>query len=217
MDKYIDTRLNYDSCSYKEKLRRTVGPGLYQLETPYNDCLDCSQDVPADPSLRYQKYGQNMCSMKKSVDDSSELLGLNYKNTKCNAEQFVPGNYEKSGCFIRGTTDPRQCTAPREDTRLSNPPCTLKETGINRWEWLCYDPQERAIEAFDRVPVNYRMVAKHNHVPLIETPMDQDGFYPKDTGPQDMNNLQSLQRGSAQDLYAPGNPQGSIRYNVKCK
>ena len=132
MNKYIDTRLNYDSCSYKEKLRRTVGPGLYQLESPYNDCADCSQDIPADPSLRYQNYGQNTCSMKKAVDDSSELLGLNYKNTKCNADEYIPGKYEKSGCFIRGNTDPRACTAPREDTRLSNPPCTLKETGINR-------------------------------------------------------------------------------------
>jgi hypothetical protein len=215
MDKYIDTRLNYDSCSYKEKLRRTVGPGLYQLETPYNDCLDCSQDIPADPSLRYQKYGQNMCSMKKSVDDSNELLGLNYKNTKCNAEQFVPGKYEKSGCFIRGTTDPRQCTAPREDTRLSNPPCTLKETGINRWEWLCFDPQERAIEGFDRVPVNYRMVAKDNHVPCLEEPLDQSMFQPNNDA--NLNQLEKWKTCSGDNkLYTPGYPYGSMYTGVSC-
>ena len=81
MNHYIDTRLNYDSCSYKEQLKRSVGPGLYQLETPYNDCKECFQDVPNDPALIYQNYGQNTCSMKKAVDDSSELLGLNYKKT----------------------------------------------------------------------------------------------------------------------------------------
>ena len=216
MDKYIDTRLNYDSCSYKEKLRRTVGPGLYQLESPYNDCNDCSQDIPGDPSLRYQNYGQNTCSMKKAVDDSSELRGLNYKNTKCNANEYIPGKYEKSGCFIRGDTDPRACTAPREDTRLSNPPCTLKETGINRWEWLCFDPQERAIEGFDRIPVNYRMVAKDNHVPCIEEPFDQSMFQPNNGG--DMNRLEDWKMCNKDNkLYTPGYPYGSMYTGVSCK
>jgi hypothetical protein len=212
-----DTRLTQDSCSYTEKLKRTIGPGLYALNTPYNDCSSC-RNLPDDPYMRFQSYGPNTCTMKSAVDDSSELLGINYKLSKCNDMDYLPGKYKStSGCIVNGVSDPRQCMAPREDTRMSNPASTLKGTGINRWEWLCYDPQERAIESFDRVPVNYRMVAKDNHVPLIETPLDQDEFYPKNTGPQDMNNLQSLQRGSAQDLYAPGNPQGSIRYNVRCK
>jgi hypothetical protein len=217
MNKYIDTRLNYDSCSYKEKLRRTVGPGLYQLESPYNDCADCSQDIPADPSLRYQNYGQNTCSMKKAIDDSSELLGLNYKNTKCNAKEYIPGKYEKSSCFILGNTDPRACTAPREDTRLSNPPCTLKETGINRWEWLCFDPQERAIEGFDRIPVNYRMVAKDNHTPCIEEPADQSIFLPKN-GSGDMNKLEDWKMCNKDNkIYTPGYPYGSMYTGVSCK
>jgi hypothetical protein len=215
MNQYVDTRLNYDSCSYQEKLKRTVGPGLYRLETPYNDCRDCSQDVPADPSLRYQNYGQNTCSMKKAVDDSSELLGLNYKNTKCNADEYYPGRYQPTGCNIRGTTEPRACMAPREDTRLSNPPCTLKETGINRWEWLCFDPQARAIEGFDRVPVNYRMVAKDNHVPCIEEPLDESRFHP--SSDVDMDNIKEYQsRIEDQTFYSPGYPFGSLYYGVKC-
>jgi hypothetical protein len=217
MNQYIDTRLNYDSCSYKEKLRRTVGPGLYQLESPYNDCRDCSQDIPADPSLRYQEYGQSTCNMKKAVDDSSELLGLNYKNTKCNAEEYIPGKYEKTGCDIRGNTNPRACMAPREDTRLSNPPCTLKETGINRWEWLCFDPQERAIEGFDRIPVNYRMVAKDNHVPCIEQPADQSMFQPGNSKAS-MNKLDDWKKCNKDNkLYTPGYPYGSLYTGVSCK
>jgi len=86
-----DTRLIYDECTYKEKLKRTVGPGLYNLNVPYNDCADCSKDIPADPSLRYQKWGPNTCTMKESIDDSSELLGLNYKLSKCNADEYLPG------------------------------------------------------------------------------------------------------------------------------
>lgn len=215
-----DTRLNYDDCSYKEKLRRTIGPGLYSLNVPYNDCLDCSKDIPADPSLRFQSYGPNVCTMKTAVDDSSELLGLNYRLTKCNADEYLPGKYNATGaCNIRGDTNPRACLAPREDTRLSNPPCTLKETGINRWEWLCWDPQERAIEGFDRVPVNYRMVAKDNHVPCLETPQDQSGFLPKydnATNTAYILNKWNIPSGGATNMFAPGYPFGYKSYNLPC-
>ena len=155
--------------------------------------------------------------MKQAVDDSSELLGLNYKATKCNAEEYIPGKYQPSGCNIRGTTDARACMAPREDTRLSNPPCTLKETGINRWEWLCWDPQERAIEGFDRIPTNYRMVAKDNHVPCIEEPLDQSQFQPNNQN--QIGQLDEWQKRGSQSgnkMYAPGYPHGSVYYGVKC-
>jgi hypothetical protein len=156
--------------------------------------------------------------MKKAVDDSSELLGLNYKNTKCNADEYLPGRYEPTGCNIKGAVKPRSCIAPREDTRLSNPPCTLKETGINRWEWLCFDPQARAIEAFDRIPVNYRMVAKDNHVPCIELPEDQSGFLPKANGAKLIADLDEWKNMSKdKQAYAPGYPYGTMYPSVKCK
>ena len=215
MNQYIDTRLNYDSCSYKEKLRRAVGPGLYQLDVPSNDCEVCYRDIPADPSLRYQNYGHNTCSMKSAVDDSNELLRLNYKNTKCNDEEYMPGKYKKTGCDIKGESDARQCIIPREDMRLSNPPCTLKETGINRWEWICYDPQEKAIEQFDRIPVNYRMVAKDNHVPCVDQPQDQSVFFPNSKVSN--NNLESWKSCNQNKLYTPGYPHGSMYPGVPCK
>lgn len=211
-----DTRLNYDSCSYTEKLKRTIGPGLYMLNKPYNDCTDCGPLLPDDPALRYQAYGPNTCTMHTAVDDSSELLGLNYKKSKCNADEYVPGKYTPSGGCVMGAGG-RQCFAPREDTRLSNPPCTLRGTGINRFEWLCHDPQESALEEFDRVPVNYRMVAKDNHVPVIDTPQDQSIFFPSKESAGDMFDINGWPKGTAQDAYAPGFPQGAISYNLMCK
>lgn len=212
-----DTRLIYDSCSYNEKLKRTIGPGLYALNTPYNDCVYCPGMIQDDPALRYQSYGHSTCSMKEAVDDSSELLGLNYKKTKCSTDEYRPGGYQSKGpCLVNTTSDPRQCFAPREDTRISNPANTLKGTGINRWEWLPEDPQEKALEAFDRIPVNYRMVAKDNHVPIIEEPMDQSRFFPKSNVTMD-DPLKEWKKGNALDMYAPGNPLGSINVNHNCK
>lgn len=173
--------LGYDSCSYEEKLRRSVGPGMYMLSAPNNDVQSCGQDIPADPYLRYQHWGAGTCAPGSAVDDGSELLGLRYKTTtsKCSADSYIPGKYPAKGiCNAPGKSDPRACMAPTEDTRLSNPPCTLKETGINRWEWLCYDPQEKAIIPFEW-NTSYRIVAKDNHVPCIERPLDQSGFVPQ--------------------------------------
>jgi hypothetical protein len=173
------TYQSVDLCSYEEKLRRTMGPGMYQLAQPANDCgAPCTRDIPADPSLRFQAWGPNACPPGSAVADSSELRGLNYKNSKCNSDLYAPGKYSMRGeCAVSGTSDPRACAAPTEHTRFSNPPCTLHSTGWNRWEWLCWNPQDRAIIPFEW-NTSYRLVAKDNHVPCLETPIDQSGFTP---------------------------------------
>ena len=194
--------LGYDSCSYQEKLRRTVGPGMYMLSTPNNDVRPCSQDIPADPYLRYQHWGASTCMPGSAVDDGSELLGLNYKTSRCSADAYAPGKYATKGlCNVPGNTNPRACMAPTEDTRLSNPPCTLKSTGWNRWEWLCYDPQVKAIVPFEW-NTNSSLVAKDNHVPCIERPLDQEGFIPANSTPSEKRWQPPAGCGAA----APGNP-----------
>ena len=219
MEQPNDTRLSNDSCSYKEKLKRSIGPGLYSVNVPYNDCNACAQDVPNDPYLRYQTWGQNSCTMGRAVDDSSELLGLNYKNSKCNADNFLPEKYKQSGCFISGEKkEVRSCAAPTEDCRLSNPPSTLRGTGINRWEWLCFDPQERAIEGFDRIGVNYRMVAKDNHCPVIDVPLDVSPFFPQNSEIINGNDLDKWKEINKNNVnYQAGYPYGNVNYNMPCK
>jgi|LauGreDrversion4_2_1035121.scaffolds.fasta_scaffold523327_2 hypothetical protein len=215
-----DTRMKYDFGSYQEELARSIYPGIYQLNSPYNDCNNCGVTIPDDPYIRYQGYGQNTCTMKKAVDDSSELSGLNYKNSKCNKDAYSPNSYNSSGCKTRINTEARKCAIPTESCRLSNPPCTLKETGINRYDPLFWNPQERAIEKFDRIGINYRMVAKDNHIPLIEQPQDQIIFNPS-TNNQGIVSENSLNQW--QDLnqknknYSPGYPYGEPNYLLSCK
>jgi hypothetical protein len=180
------TSLDADSCSYSEKLRRSVGPGMYMLGTPGADCVyDCSKDIPSDPYIRYQAWGPGSCVPGSAVNDGSELLGLNYKASKCSTDAYMPGKYSADGTCHAGArgkeSNPRACMAPTENTRLSNPPCTLRSTGWNRWEWLCWNPQDRALIPFDW-NVSYRIVSKDNHVPCLETPMDQSAFQPQASG-----------------------------------
>jgi len=215
-----DTRLRYDYGSYQEELTRSIYPGLYQLNSPYNDCNNnCAITIPDDPYIRFQSYGQNTCTMKKAVDDSSELAGLNYKNSKCNKDAYAPNTYVSTGCKATVNKDTRKCAIPTESCRLSNPPCTLKETGINRYDPLFWNPQDRALEKFDRIGINYRMVAKDNHIPLIETPQDAAIFSPiKKDQIMDENNLNQWSDLNQQNKnYSPGYPYGEPNYLLSCK
>jgi len=202
------SKLRYDQCSYEEKLRRSVGPGMYMLTTPADDKGEsCKQDIPADPYLRYQSWGPNSCPPGSAVDDGSELLGINYKSSKCDKDAYTPGKYNSRGaCAPAGTAPARKpnCSTPQENTRLSNPPCTLRATGWNRWEWLCWDPQDKALIPFEW-NTSYRTVVKDNHTPIIEEPLDQSIFMPN--GMSDGRNFNSSgSTWKACAASAPGNP-----------
>jgi len=209
------TSLYQDPCSYGEKLRRSTGPGMYMLGTPANDCDDCGRDIPADPALRWQSWGPGFCEPGSTVDVGSELRGLNYKNTRCALNQYAPGKYvpAKEGvCHAKGKQDPRKCTAPQEATRLSNPPCTLRGTGWNRWEWLCYDPQDKAVVPFDYL-VSNRINVKDNHTPCIPTPMDQTNeLAGVSQTPVHVAPLQGWQPPANCGAAAPGNADAAISY-----
>jgi len=206
------TSLQSDGCTYREKLMRSIGPGVYMLKTPSNDCNPCAQDVPADPYLRYQAWGSTFCSPGSAVDDGSELRGLNYKNSKCSADNYLPGKYAKNGvCTPKGADiNPRACAAPTEDTRLSNPPCTLRGTGWNRWEWLCWNPQDRAIVPFEW-NTSYRIVAKDNHVPCIPVPTDQTNEIPHMNTIDGEESLNMWAPPANCGASAPGNPFATVQ------
>ena len=64
-----------------------------------------------------------------------------------------------------------------EDTRLSNPPNTLRGMDEDRREWLCQDPQERVLVPFD-YESGIRNNCRDNHRPLIPTPKDPSDSLP---------------------------------------
>jgi len=210
-------KLSGDHCSYVEKLNRSIAPGLYSLNVPYNDC---NNDLPNDPFYRFQNYGPNTCTMKNAVDDSSELLGLNYKNSKCSMDNYTPDKYKQTGCFPKLNSELRSNDyKPVENTRLSNPPHTLKETGINRFNFLFFDPQEKVIEKFDHIPVNVKNLYKDNHIPLIEKVEDQIKFYPNKDDSYINNNLDKwVEENKNNILFKPGYPYDNFtNYNIKCQ
>lgn len=161
-------RLNYDRDAYEQELKQSVGNGNYALATPVTDCGAC---FPQD-NLATHDMNTTVCMNQTLVDVSSELYGLNRRLSKAPGDKYLP---DPSFCQTARLKD---CNAIHaEDTRLSNPPITLRGTGWNRFEWLCMDPQKKALVPFDR-NISNRIIAKDNHRPYIQQPLDQSALLP---------------------------------------
>jgi hypothetical protein len=165
------TRLNYDQCTYQTNLRQAVGPGEYALSAaPAANCGTC---FPADP-YRQGGRGGASCEGAHLVDLDSELIGITRPATNCPAGHYLAA--APPPCAPRPYRD-CPLEVGTEGTRLSHPPCTLRETGWNRWEWLCQDPQEQVALPFAAM-VNTDIVAKDAHRPCLPAPLDQTLAFP---------------------------------------
>lgn len=196
-------RLNYDTCQYKQKLAESISVGNYMLNVPPIACDSC---YPYPPSIRLQRQGDSVSATQPLIDVDSELIGITRPASKCPSRKFIPkcpyckcdvgepcGNGVISACKscqeklktgqMCGSAGQlkhfKDCDLfSAEETRMSNPPCNLRGSGLNRWEWLCMNPQERVEVPFDW-NVSNRIIVKDNHRPCLPTPIDPTLALPK--------------------------------------
>ena len=163
-------RQSWDKCTYDTKLHQSVDSATYQINTPRPDCIACYPN-----SLNQGQTGipfSKKCNSVPLVDIDSELR-LKYKTlNKCSSTHHFP------------TDSPLTCAAlkdceliPTETTRLSNPPCTLRGTGWNRWAWLCQNPQDNYQIPF-LTNINSRQIVKDNHRPCVQKPAPTVPIFP---------------------------------------
>lgn len=169
-------RLNYDNCTYKQDLKQSIGTVDYMLGTPRVECKAC---FSTDPAVRMSSVvpistGVSTCLTTPQIDVDSELKLITRQATNCPTGKYVPR--EKPFCKLNNFPDCQ--SLPREDTRLSNPTCTMRCSGINRWEWLCKNPQDHSLITFD-YNVSNRIVVKDNHRPCIQEPINQSAALPQ--------------------------------------
>lgn len=171
------TRLPYDVGAYRQHLLQSVGPGRYVVGTPTQECQEC---FARDPRVRLEASGHAKCADRPLVDIDSELHGLLQKATKDPTQQKPAGGFPGTGgCRLASARTCRDEALVSEDTRLSNPPCTLRGTpnGFNRWEAMCKDPQANVELPFDAY-ISNRLVIKDNHRPVLPKPLDQTPLLP---------------------------------------
>ena len=167
------SRNAYDECAILESTQEAMGPGLYKVNEPK---IFCPGDgcYPYAPSVRLQKIGGSICADKPLVDVDSELKRLNYILSDDDNKGYQPCS---KYCDLYNFKD---CYQPQENTRMDNPPSNMRGTGINRWEWLCQNPQDKV--SFDvgngRLPfqshVDTNILFRDNHRPCLPHPIDPE-------------------------------------------
>lgn len=177
-----------DNCYLNKHNQQSKGPGEYMLSGMNPNCEPC---FPLDPQVGMGFGGVAMCERDKRVDLESDLMNITRPYSECPEAKYAPkGPY----CELQPM---KECNfLQAENTRLSMDTCFFnREIGINRWEWMCQNEQDRAIEPFPQTgTVNTRMIVRDNHRPCIPKPLDQTLAHPspKDTCITDLDKFKGL-------------------------
>lgn len=184
------SRTKYDAGSLGVDVRQSTLPLEYQLDPNYAE--RCNQCRPLGPGW-IAKQGVSYDANHPLIDTESELFNLNRVLTRdpnyqykphCPECENNPSGYPCGGgiqnCNQAQLSHIPSCNFHFEYTRISNPTSTLRETGINRFNPICLNPQDRSRwEHPGETGINYRMIAKDNHIPCIPIPMDPTPVLPK--------------------------------------
>jgi hypothetical protein len=186
-------RRQYDGCKTSDDLRVTTGPGRYQLDAPP---MYCNASYAPEPTTRLQKWGNSLNSAYIKTDVESDLFNINRPTTKTTC-----GNYDPRANAVN-SADPvkaKDSEFPQTHSRLVDPPCTLRSSGWNRWEWLCQNPQEGVMIPFDNM-VTTRLASKDSYRPCIPKPVPS-AVRPT-PGPHDPAQFGNLDTGALADIHA---------------
>nr|WRJ69701.1 hypothetical protein TetV2_00252 [Oceanusvirus sp.] len=146
------TGLDYDVGAYRQTLRESTGVGSYFIDTP----------LPHNSGRIDAKH----------TDVESELQGLPRRLSECPSKNYLPGKYDTSSVpRIPGNIHLRRDHLYPEDTRVSNPPSTMRGAGVNRFGHPLEPPQEHALEPF-AWPTSDTRNAKDNHRPYVAEMVD---------------------------------------------
>jgi hypothetical protein len=186
------SRTKYDGGSLEIDTLQSTSALEYMLDPNYAErCHQCRAPGPG----WIGKQGNSFDTYRPIVDTESELFNLNRVLTRDPNYQYLPFCPQCGGCddgYPCGggvTKGCNRCQPPLfhfpscdlkfEYTRTSNPTMTLRETGINRFQPICLNPQDRnRWEHPGETGINYRMVVKDNHVPCLPYPLDPASALP---------------------------------------
>lgn len=187
-------RRMYDGCKTSDDLRVTTGPGRYQLDAPPMYCDAC---YAPEPTVRMQRWGASLNSQYIKTDVESDLWNINRPTTKTTCGQYDPrSNAINAAEPVRA----KDCEFPQTHSRLVDPPCTLRSSGWNRWEWLCQNPQEGVMIPFDNL-VTTRLAAKDSYRPCIPKPISSTAVLPAPR-PHDASMFGNLDTGALSEINA---------------
>lgn len=189
------SRTKYDLGTLETDTRQSTAPLEFRLDpTAAERCNICR----APDSGWIGKQGVSYNTNLPLIDTESELKNITRIHSNNPSYKYIPycpncgectsgsglpcGEGLTGGCH---NCKPQlfhfpKCDLKFEYTRLSNPTCTMRETGKNRFQPSCMNPQDVSRwEHPGEIGINYRMVVKDNHVPCIPFPVDPSEAMPR--------------------------------------
>jgi len=156
------TRYRHDVGKMVENNEISTGPGRWALGVP--NAYGNAAFVAAATTIN-QKWGasHDMTSTKTDVESDLKNLGRPTVRTTCG--QYHP---EQGAAVAARLTAMPETDFPQTATHLVDPPCTLRGTGVNRWQWLCENPQEKVM-----VPFEYLIDSRHAAKDAVYNAMDK--------------------------------------------
>jgi hypothetical protein len=159
------TRYKHDVSKMVENNEISTGPGRWALGVPnaYGNAA-----FVATATTINQKWGasHDMTSTKTDVESDLKNLGRPTVRTTCG--QYQP---EQGAAVAERLTAMPEADFPQTASHLVDPPCTLRGTGINRWQWLCENPQENVMVPFEYL-VDSRHAAKDSVYHAMDKPLE---------------------------------------------
>lgn len=136
----------------------SMGPGMYRLEDAK---LRNKISYPWAPNVQLQKAGGSLMD-SNFFDVESDLKGITRDLSNNPSLKYSPLDETNSYNMIQF---PDGGPSAEEHTRLTNNAIELKGVGINRFDFLPFDPQKNSIEPFKRIGENtvLDVLDKHNN------------------------------------------------------
>lgn len=140
---------------------------------PYDTCASEQSQRVSEGAGKYQleRLGRLYCKPQLQIEIDSELKLITTPATNCN---------HNSSAKYDASSFPICQSIPVENTRLINPPSTMRCQGVNRFETLFHNPQLNSFVTRDYLTYNVpsRIVVKDNFKPFLEVPSNQAKFLP---------------------------------------
>lgn len=147
------TRLRNDDYRQADDMRIAGYSMQYYLNAPG---INCPTSFPVDVTTRIQKSGASWVSGQWKTDVESDLKNINRLGTRVRDNS---ASYTPKKVVLEAAPDE---SFPQIFNRISNPPCTLRATGWNRWQPMPHNPQLTFETPFDFF-IPSRMLDKEIH------------------------------------------------------
>jgi hypothetical protein len=138
------TRPRWDDIHQADDMRITTYAGRYAF-VPFRNC---PSSFPVNPTLRIQESGDSYVTGKWRTEVESDLKGIGRPPSRWREDKLLY-NPQTNPINRAGLSHPEDENFPQNFNRLTNPPCTLRTTGWNRWDVLFHDPQSTFETPFD--------------------------------------------------------------------